>query len=32
MMLSTYNHAEKLQLAKALQAYNEIFVEFILES
>lgn len=32
MMLSNYNHAEKLQLAKALQAHNEMFVEFNLES
>ena len=32
MMLSSYNQAEKLQNGNALQAYNQIFVEFIPES
>jgi len=32
MMLSNYNHAEKLQNGNVLQAYNRIFVQFVPES
>jgi len=32
MILSNYNHAEKLQNGKVLQAYNRIIIEFIPES